>query len=133
MEVMKQVHERVCGAHQSEVKMCWLIRRHIYFWLTILKDCITYSKGCQQCQKYESIQRIPAIELHSIVKPWSFREWAMELIRKINPASLKRHNFILVTIDYFTKWVEAIPLKKAEQMDVIQFIKEKIIHRFGIP
>ena len=43
------------------------------------------------------------------------------------------HNFILVATDYFTKWVEAIPLKKAEKKDVIQFIKEQIIHKFGIP
>ena len=68
MEVMKQVHEGVCGAHQSGVKMCWLIKRHDYFWPTILKDCITYSKCCQQFQKYGSIQRIPTVKLHSIVK-----------------------------------------------------------------
>ena len=46
MEVMKQVHEGVYGAHQSGVKMRWLIRRHDYFWSTIRKNCITYSKGC---------------------------------------------------------------------------------------
>ena len=57
----------------------------------------------------------------------------MDLIRKIYPASSKGHNFILVIIDYFTKWVEAVPLKKVEQKDVIQFIKERIIHRFRIP
>ena len=44
MEVMKQVHERVCGAHQVRIKMRWLIRRRGYFWLTILSDCINYSK-----------------------------------------------------------------------------------------
>ena len=41
-------------------------------------------------------------------------------------------NFILVAINYFNKWVEAVPLKKTKQEDVIQFIKEQIIHRFGI-
>ena len=49
MEVMKQVHERVCGAHQAGIKMRWPIKRHGYFWPTILGDCINYSKGCQQC------------------------------------------------------------------------------------
>ena len=48
----------------------------------------------------------------------------MDLIGKIYLASSKGHNFILGPIDYFTKWVEAVPLKKAEQKDVIQFIKE---------
>ena len=40
---------------------------------------------------------------------------------------------MIVATDYFTKWVEAIPMKKVEQKDVISFIKEHIIHRFGIP
>ena len=57
----------------------------------------------------------------------------MDLIGKIYQASSKGYNFILVAIDYFIKWVEVIPLKKAEQKDVIQFIKEQIIHIFGIP
>ena len=56
----------------------------------------------------------------------------MDVIGKLYPASSKGHNSILVATDYFTKWVEVVPLKKAEQKDVIQFIKEHIIHRFGI-
>ena len=38
----------------------------------------------------------------------------MDLIGKIYPTLSKGHDFILVAIDYFTKWVEAVPLKKAE-------------------
>ena len=132
MEVMKQVHEGVYGAHQVGIKMRWLIRRCDYFWPTIPSDCINYSKGYQQCQKYGCIQRIPNVELRSIVKPWPLRGWAMDLIGKIYLASSKGYNFILVATDYFTKWVKATPLKKAEHKDVIQFIKEQIIHRFRI-
>lgn len=40
---------------------------------------------------------------------------------------------MLVALDYFTKWVEAIPLKDVDQQDVIDFIEEHIIFRFGIP
>ena len=29
--------------------------------------------------------------------------------------------------------MEGVPLKKVEQKDTIKFIKEQIIHRFGIP
>ena len=111
MEVMKQVHEGVCGAHQARIKMRWLIRRHDYFLSTILSDCMNYTKGCQQCQKYGNIYRIRIMELHLIVKLWPFRGWA---IGKIYQALSKGHNLILVAIDYFTKWVEAIPLKKVE-------------------
>ena len=51
------------------------------------------------------------MELHSIVKSWAFRGRAMNLIGKIYPASSKGHNFILVTTDYFTKWVEVVKVK----------------------
>ncbi|XP_073014564.1 uncharacterized protein [Primulina eburnea] len=57
----------------------------------------------------------------------------MDLIGKIYLASSKGHSFILVATMFFTKWVEAVPLKRAEQGDVINFVKENIINRFGIP
>ncbi|XP_073137179.1 uncharacterized protein [Henckelia pumila] len=133
MEVMKQVHEGVCSAHQSGIKMRWLVRRHGYYWPSMLKDCIRYSKGCQPYQKHGNIQRVPADEMYAIIKPWPFRGWAMDLIGKIYPSSSKGHNFIIVATDFFTKWVEAIPLKKVKQKDMVYFIKEHIICWFGIP
>jgi transposase InsO family protein len=39
----------------------------------------------------------------------------------------------LAVTDYFTKWVEVIPMKSVTSKDVINFIKEHVIHRFGIP
>lgn len=49
------------------------------------------------------------------------------------PSSSNAHNFIIVAIDYFTKWVEAKALKTISSAVVITFIKQQIIHRFGIP
>jgi hypothetical protein len=40
---------------------------------------------------------------------------------------------VLVAIDYFTKWTEVVPLKNVIHNEVIEFITEHIIHRFGIP
>ena len=57
----------------------------------------------------------------------------MDFIGQINPPSLKGHRFVLVATDYFTKWTEAVPLKNMTQREVIEFITEHIIHRFGIP
>nr|KYP75379.1 Pro-Pol polyprotein [Cajanus cajan] len=76
---------------------------------------------------------VPASELHSIIKPWPFRGWAIDIIGQIHPPSSKNHKYILVAIDYFTKWVEVIPLKEVEQKDIIDFVEDHIITRFGIP
>ena len=55
------------------------------------------------------------------------------MIGQIYPPSSKNHKFILVAIDYFTKWVVAIPLKTVTSKEMIEFMKEYIVYRFGTP
>jgi hypothetical protein len=93
----------------------------------MLEDCFKYYKGCQACQRFRKIQMVPASVMNLIIKPWSFRGWGMDMIGKINPPSSKGHQYILA------KWVEAIPMKLITSKNVINFIKEHVIHRFGIP
>jgi hypothetical protein len=40
---------------------------------------------------------------------------------------------VLLATDYFTKWVEAIPLKKVTSENMVELVKEHIIYMFGIP
>ena len=130
---MAEIHEGICGAHQSGIKMKWLIHRYGYYWPKIFKKCIEYAHGCEACQKHGLLPRLPAAELSSIVKPWPFRGWAMDLIGKVRPTSKKKNCFVIVATDYFTKWVEAKAYKDITEYKVIKFIKETIVHRFGLP
>uniref|UniRef100_A0A2N9F794 RNA-directed DNA polymerase n=1 Tax=Fagus sylvatica TaxID=28930 RepID=A0A2N9F794_FAGSY len=70
--------------------------------------------------------------LQNMTTPWPFHTWGLDLIGPINPAS-GGCIWILVATEYFTKWVEAIPLRKATGAAVANFIREHIITRFGIP
>jgi hypothetical protein len=115
--LLHEVYEGACGTHQLAHKMKWLIRR----------------SGCQACQRFGKIQMVPASVMNPIIKPWPFRGWGMDMIGKINPPSSKGHQYILAITDYFAKWVEAIPMKPVTSKDVINFIKEHVIHTFGIP
>jgi hypothetical protein len=99
----------------------------------MLEDCFKYYKGCQVCQRFGKIQIVPASAMNPIIKSWPFRGWSMDMIGKINPPSSKGHQFILAITDYFTKWVEAVPMKSVTSRDVINFVKEHVIHKFGIP
>jgi len=113
--------------------MKWMIRRTSYFWPTMLEDCFEYYKGCQNFQRFSNIQRAPASTMNPIIKSWSFRGWGIDLIGHIHPPSSKGHKFVLLATNYFTKWVEAIPLKMVTSGNMIDFVKEHIIYRFGIP
>lgn len=66
---MCEVHDGICGTHQSAHKMKWLIRRAGYFWPNMLEECFTYYKGCQECQKVGAIQRALASAMNPIIKP----------------------------------------------------------------
>jgi transposase InsO family protein len=70
---------------------------------------------------------------HPIIKPLPFCGWGLDFIGQIHSPSSKGHRFVLVDMDYFTKWTEAVSLKNMTHREVIQFITEHIIHRFGIP
>ena len=49
--------------------------------------------------------------LHTMTSPWPFSTWGIDIIEKIHPTTSNGHEFILVAIDYFTKWVEAASYK----------------------
>ena len=57
----------------------------------------------------------------------------IDLIGQIFPPSSKGHKFILVATDYFTKWVEATTLKTVTSKNMVDFVREHIVYRFGIP
>ena len=98
----------------------------------MLNDCFKYYKGCESGKNFGDMQLAPAVILHYIIKLWPFRRWGLDFIGQIHPASSKGHKFILVATDYFIKWTEVVPLKNMTHREVISFILEHIIHRFGI-
>lgn len=57
----------------------------------------------------------------------------INFIGLINPPSSTGHVYILTRTNYFTKWVEAIPTKKANSQVVCNFLMEHIFVRFGVP
>jgi hypothetical protein len=99
----------------------------------MINDYFRYYKGCKSYQKFGDVQLAPAAILHPIIKPWSFRGWALDFVGQIHPSSSKCYQFVLFAQDYCTKWTEAVPLKNMMHREVIHFISDHIIHRFGIP
>ena len=59
--------------------------------------------------------------------------WGIDMIGAIGPKASNGHSFILVAIDYFTKWVEAASYVTMTRTAVIRFIKKEIICHYGLP
>jgi hypothetical protein len=101
---MGEVHEGLCGTHQSSQKIKWMLRRAEFYWPKMVEECYRYFRGCEACQRFEDIQSVPASMLHLIIRHWPFRGWGLDFVGETHPSSSKGHHFVLVDTDYFTKW-----------------------------
>ncbi|XP_070029228.1 uncharacterized protein [Nicotiana sylvestris] len=96
-------------------------------------DCIRYVQKFHQCQIHADMIRVPPNELNATSAPWPFAAWGIDVIGPIQPTASNRHKFILVAIDYFTKWVEDASYKVVAKKVIADFVKDSIICQFGVP
>ena len=103
-----------------------------YFWLTMKIDCCQFVQRCQECQIHGDLIHMSPSELHALTSLWPFSVWGIDIIGKISPKSSSGHEFLLVAIDYFTKWVEAASYARLTSSEVSSFNKSHIICRYGV-
>ncbi|PKI46026.1 hypothetical protein CRG98_033581 [Punica granatum] len=96
-------------------------------------DCVKHVRHCHRCQVYADQIKAPPNELRPMTTSWPFSMWGMDVIGPINPKVSNGHMFILVAIDYFTKWIEAITLASVTAKAVARFLRRDVISRYGVP
>ncbi|RVW42252.1 Gag-Pol polyprotein [Vitis vinifera] len=79
------------------------------------------------------LTHVPPSELHALTSPWPFSVWGINIIGKILPKSSSGHEFILVAINYFIKWLKAASYARLTSTGVASLIKSHIICRYGVP
>jgi hypothetical protein len=132
-EVINQFHEGVCGGHHAWRATTYKILRVGYYWPKLFPDVNAKVRACNPCQFFTGKQKLPAMPLVLVKIEAPFQQWGLDFIGEINPHSSAQHRWILTATDYFTKWVEAIPTRKAIDSVVIEFLEENILARFGCP
>ena len=71
-------------------------------------------------------------DLVSISSPWPFSQWGIDIVGPLPTAPVQK-KLLLVTTDYFSKWIEADAFSSIKDRDVTRFIWKNIVCRFGIP
>ena len=93
----------------------------------------TFVKSYDKFQRFVGKQQLRYFPLRTIVVNGPFRQWGLDFIAEINPSSSGEHKWILIATYYFTKWIEAVPIKKATHEVIMKFLYENILVRFGCP
>ncbi|GAA0154951.1 hypothetical protein LIER_12792 [Lithospermum erythrorhizon] len=68
----------------------------------------------------------------SVLNPVPFVMWGIDLVRKL-PKAIGSLEYVVVDVDYFSKWVEAMPLKKTGNDNIVRFLWKHVITPFGVP
>jgi len=130
-KVMEEVHSGSCGNHSGGRSLAVKIKRHGYYWPTMIRDCEKFARKCEKCQRHAPTIRQPAEVLSSITSPYPFMRWAMDIVGPLHNSKQKR--FLLVLTDFFSKWVEADSYASIKDVQVESFVWRNIICRHGVP
>jgi hypothetical protein len=112
LEVMKKAHEE--SGHYGPWKTLELLRERCY-WENMAKDVTEHVQFCEPCQRMKS--------------------WEMLCVDWIGPISpvVRGYKFILMVVDYHTRWPEAFPTQRKDARTFANILKKEICSRYMMP
>ncbi|GKE90518.1 reverse transcriptase domain-containing protein, partial [Tanacetum coccineum] len=130
LEILKACHEGPTGGHHSANITARKVFDAGLFWPTIYKDAYELIKSCDACQRQGKISQRDEMRQNAIQVCEIFDVWGIDFM---GPFPLSRGNkYILVAVDYLSKWVEANALPTNDARVVVKFLKS-LFSRFGAP
>nr|GFC92645.1 reverse transcriptase domain-containing protein [Tanacetum cinerariifolium] len=103
-----------------------------YFWPTMHRNAQDMIRKYNDCQVHRPVTRHPQQHLTPITAPWPFYKWGINIAGPFLevPGKVK---FLIVAMDYFTKWIEAKAVETITGGQVKKFVWDNTVCRFGIP
>ncbi|XP_065631041.1 uncharacterized protein LOC136068176 [Quercus suber] len=131
-DLLEELHEGICGSHTGGRSLSHRTITQGYWWPGMQKKALEYVRKCDQCQRFAPNIHQPGGVLNPLSSPWPFAQWDLDIFGPF-PRAVGNKKYLLVGMDYFTKWVEAEPLANIRDVDVKRFLLRNIITRFGVP
>jgi ribonuclease HI len=132
MELMKEIHAGLCGSHIGSRPLLGKVFRQGFYWPKAASDAAELVQKCEGCQKCARDQKQPSSLTQLIQPTWSLQRWGLDLLGPLPPAqgNLK---YVVVAVEYFSKWIEVKPLATITSVTVQKFFWQNIVCRFGVP
>jgi len=130
--IMTKLHEGICGSHIDGRALLSKAIRVGYYWPTMREDCTRHAQRCKQCQRHADWHNAPPEELQSVHSPWPFHTRGIHILGPF-PLAVRQMKYLVVAIEYFTKWIEVEPVAQITTHKIQHFVWKNIVCRFGIP
>ncbi|XP_057803385.1 uncharacterized protein LOC131018688 [Salvia miltiorrhiza] len=112
-----------------------LVRKIIragFYWPNVNKDAREFVRKCKACQRHAGRINVPGETMGVMYAACPFDKWGIDIVGKL-PTAPGGKCFLIVAVDYFSKWVEAEAVAKIDEVTVERFIWRNICCRFGVP
>ncbi|KAL5791763.1 hypothetical protein ACOSP7_000357 [Xanthoceras sorbifolium] len=129
--VLQFCHDGHCGGHFGAKKTALKILQSGFYWPTLFKDAYSYCLTCDRCQRLGGMGKKDEMPLTNNLVVELFDVWGIDFMGPF-PTSFG-YNYILVAVDYVSKWVEALATRTNDSAMVVSFLREMIFARFGTP
>ncbi|KAM2851329.1 hypothetical protein PS2_027469 [Malus domestica] len=124
-------HSYACGGHFGTQRTALKVLESGFYWLTMFKDARTFCITCDRCQRTGTIGAKDQMPQTPIFNVEIFDVWGMDFMGPFPPSY--GFTYILLAVDYVSKWVEAKATRTNDSRVVANFINANIFSRFGMP
>ena len=128
-KILDECHASPYGGHFSGERTAHKILQLGFYWPTIFRDCAEWVKLCDRCQKIGNISSRNEMPLRGIMVIQIFDVWGIDFMGPFPPSF--GNLYILLAVDYVSKWVEAVACSRNDANTVVSFLQKNILSRFG--
>jgi ribonuclease HI len=132
IELMKEINAGLCGSHIGSRPILGKVFRQGFYWPKAASDATDLVQKCENCQKCVRYQKQPSSLTQLIQPTWPLQRWGLDLLGPLPPAQ-GNLRYVVVAVEYFSKWIEAKPLATITSATVQKFFWQNIVCRFGVP
>ncbi|KAL4387055.1 hypothetical protein GQ457_09G019640 [Hibiscus cannabinus] len=129
--ILEQCHSASYGGHFGGNRTAAKVLQSGFYWPTLHRDAQLFCQQCDRCQRTGNISKRNEMPLQNILEVELFDVWGIDFMGPF-PSSFG-NLYILLAVDYVSKWVEAIATTHNDAKTVQRFIKKNIFTRFGTP
>ena len=131
LSVLNFCHNDACGGYFSVKITAAKILQCDFYWPTLFKDTYEFCRSCVRCQRLGFLSRLHMMPLNSILVIEIFDYWEIDFMGPFPPSS--GYLYILLVVDYVSKWVEVVPCQTNDNKTIVKFLKENALFRLGTP
>ncbi|GFU66226.1 retrovirus-related Pol polyprotein from transposon 412 [Trichonephila clavipes] len=130
-ELLKELHGSPTGGHFGVMKTLHRVRER-FFWGKVRADVEQWCKSCDACSARKGPKIRSRGKLHRYNVGAPFERIAFDILGPL-PRTASGNKYLLVVIDYFTKWPEVYPIPDQEAPTVAEAVVQHWISRYGVP